>query len=217
MFEHREDRGKLISSKKEEIPDDSQLQESETSEHKIHKPEICIYQNSECFLCNKVGGQVSRLRNDEIYYDWFVRDITKVSDQKPEKRKLDDSDDGNEIVIKHFKPDNSSEFFRTITGSEFSVGSAPETSNDDDVDLTEQEKAIYREKEKDMARSLLHILTAPYFELKYPEEKRAMFIMSRASENLLSLTRELFTMYRHVIRRRGRIYMQTIDQKQCMI
>ena len=40
-----------------------------------------------------------------MYYDWFV------TDQKSRKRKLDDSDDCNEIVIKHFKQKDSTYFF----------------------------------------------------------------------------------------------------------
>ncbi len=210
-YEATEDRESEASEAKNEY--------SKASIEKIHKPTNCIFKNSECFICSTIKGDINgdktKVRSDELYYDWFVRDVTKDRNSQ-KKRKLDDTDEGHEIVVKHFKPTDSFDLFRTVTGSEFSVGSSSDTTNDDEQ-LTEQEKAIYREKEKDMARSLLHILTAPYFELKYPEEKRAMFIMSRASENLLSLTRELFTMYRHVIRRRGRIYMQTIDQKQCMI
>ncbi len=193
---------------------------------KIHNPTNCVFKNSECYICSTIKGEIagdkSKVRSDELYYDWFVRDVNKDQNSQKKrirdvnkdqnsqkKRKLEDSDDGNEIVVKHFKYTDNFDLFRNVCGSEFSVGSSPETSNDDEQ-FTEQEKVLYREKEKDMARSVLHILTAPYFELKYPDEKRAMFIMSRATESILSLSRELFTMYRHVLRRRSRIYMQTI-------
>ena len=126
---------------------------------KIHNPANCIFKNSECYICSTikedVAGVKSKVRSDELYYDWFVRNIKKDQNSQ-KKRKLDDSDDGTKIVVKHFKPTDNFDFFRNITGSEFSVGSSSETSNDEQ--LTEQEKALQREKEKETTRSLLHIL-----------------------------------------------------------
>ncbi len=146
--------------------------------------------------------ELSKLQNNDSVCDIDqTADVQSANDQKfcGTKRKYDSSNSDDDIVIKQFRPETSSDFFKTETGSEFSVSpsSTDNSSNDDSAD-------------RDVTRSVLHILTAPYFDLKYPDDKRAMFIMSRACDQLLNLSSELHTMYRHVVRNRSKKYMKTM-------
>ncbi len=141
-------------------------------------------------LCDEHEGSIKLSQN--------IKDEQHGNTGEKRKRQLSSSDD-DEIVVKQFCPNANSDFFRTETGSEFSVNptSSENSSNDDSL-------------EREVTRSVLHILTAPYFDLKYPDDKRAIFIMSKACDQLVKLTSELHTMYRHIVRNRSSLYMKTV-------